>query len=249
MATSKGYYLYGFTNCKKYKDIQKDSVAGGSSVQNIPFRGIGLLYNTVNGKEVKPSRNNLMAHQKILESMMKEYCVLPVKFGTVAQSKGALYNGIKNNISTIRGNLKVLKGKKELNIKASWEKSFIYDYILKNYSDIKKFKNRVEKLKGTQKHHNKIELGKMIERALLKENEKEAEKIIKELSPSFIKYKKSKVFGELMFLNLSVLVKDKAESLLDELVNEAAENREDKVKFKYTGPSPPASFVNIHLKF
>jgi len=249
LATSTGYYLYGFTDCKQLMDLPGKSVAGGSSAQNIPFHGIGVLSNPVNGKAVKPTRENLMSHQKILEFMMKEYTVLPVRFGIVAQSRGALNNGIKLNLPIIRANLQKVTRKRELNVKSFWENSFIYEHILEKYTEIRKFRDRIKNLRGTQGHYKRIELGQMVERALIIENENEAESIIKEISPAALQYKKSKIFGELMFLNLSVLVNDDTEPHLDQLVNKAAENRKGKVQFKYTGPSPPASFVNIHLKF
>lgn len=181
--------------------------------------------------------------------MMKEYTVLPVRFGIVAQSRGALNNGIKLNLPIIRANLQKVNRKRELNLKSFWENSFIYEHILEKYTEIRKFRDRIKNLRGTQGHYKRIELGQMVERALIIENENEAESIIEEISPAFLQYKKSKIFGELMFLNLSVLVNDKTEPHLDQLVNKAAEKRKGKVQFKYTGPSPPASFVNIHLKF
>ncbi|MFH2026801.1 MAG: GvpL/GvpF family gas vesicle protein, partial [bacterium] len=105
------------------------------------------------------------------------------------------------------------------------------------------------KLKGQSGHYKSIELGQMVERALIAESEKEAEAITTEISSVALQQTKGKIFGELMFLNLAVLVNDQRESQLDQLVNEAAEKRKGKVQFKYIGPAPPASFVDIHLKF
>lgn len=249
MATSTGYYLYGFTDCRQKRNLESKAVAGNGHVQNIPFRGVGVLCSPVFGKKLKPSRDNLLTHQKVLEMWMNEFTILPVRFGVVAQSKGHLNNGIMNSIPLIRNKLNFLKGKRELAIKVFWEKDFLYDYIMSTNSDIVSYKKSVEKMKGPNRHYKSIELGQMVERAVISEGEKEAEKITNELLPATLSSKKSKVVGDLMFLNLSVLVDDKTEHQLDKLVNKAAEKRQGKALFKYIGPSPPASFTDLHIKF
>ena len=40
MATSTGYYLYGFTDCGSLRDLKSDAVAGNGHVQNIPFQNV-----------------------------------------------------------------------------------------------------------------------------------------------------------------------------------------------------------------
>lgn len=249
MATSTGYYLYGFSDCKRLEDIQVNAVAGNGHIQNIPYQGIGILCSPANGKKLKPSRENLMNHQKVLEKWMKKHTVLPVRFGVVAQSKGALQKGVSTSLPIIRSNLHKYSHKIELNIKAFWEKDFIYNHIQEKYPEIKRFKKAVTKLRGTTAHHRSIDLGQMVERALIAEGEREAKEIIDEIETTTIQTKKSKIFGELMFLNLAALVNSDCESALDDAVNKSATKRQGKVSFKYVGPSVPASFVNIHLKF
>ena len=248
MATSTGYYLYGFTDCGSLRDLKSDAVDGNGHVQNIPFQGIGILCSPVNGKQLRPNRSNLLAHQKVLETWMGEFTILPVRFGVVAQSKGHLNSGVRASIPFIRSKLNILRGKKELVIKAFWEKDYLYDHITSTKKEIIVFKKNIEKMKGSNYHYKLIELGQLVERAVIKEGEKEAEKIIEELTPGTLNTKKCKVAGDLMFLNLSALVDDKMEPKLDVLVNKAAEKRMGKVQFKYVGPSPPASFTDLHIK-
>jgi len=249
LATSTGYYLYGFIDCNQPLEITAKAVGGHDSVHNIPYHGIGVLYSAVNGKTIQPTRDNLMAHQKLLESLMEQYTVLPMRFGIVAQTKGVLYDGLNTSSSIIRSKLQYFQGKRELNLKAFWVKEYIYKYIIDNYPKIRSFRDSIQKLKGQTGHYKSIELGQMVERALIAESEKEAEAITTEISSVTLQQRKGRIFGELMFLNLAVLVNGQLESQLDQLVNEAAEKRAGKVQFKYIGPTPPASFVDIHLKF
>jgi len=249
MATSTGYYLYGFTDCGELCKTPVQTIGEGVTVQNIPYQGVGILCSPVNGKKLQPTRKNLMAHQKVLETWIEKHTILPVRFGVVAQSKGALHHGIRSTLPILRAKLRQFTGKHELNLKALWEKNYIYDHILEKYPEIKSFRERIKKTRGPQFHYKSIELGQLVERALLAQGEKEAQVIFDEISPTALMLKKNKIFGKSMFLNLAVLVDDQAEPELDRVVNRIAEKRKGKVKFKYIGPSAPASFIDIHLKF
>ncbi len=249
MATSTGYYLYGFTDYRHLENISVDAVAGNGHIQNIPFQGIGILCSPVNGKKLKPTRENLMNHQKVLETWMEKHTILPVRFGVVAQTKGALQKGINSSLPIIRSHLQKFQNKIELNLKAFWEKDYIYDYLQEKYPEIKRFRNAVKKMRGTTAHHRSIELGQMVERGLIAEGEREADEIIRELESASLLTKKTKIFGELMYLNLAILVSKDGESKLDKTINSIATDRQGKSTFKYVGPSAPASFVNLHLKF
>ncbi|MBL7136318.1 MAG: GvpL/GvpF family gas vesicle protein [Candidatus Marinimicrobia bacterium] len=250
MATSTGYYIYGFTNCNGLVDTATKAIGGVSIVQNIPLYGIGVLCSPVNGKELLyRTRDNMGAHQVVLESWIKKYDVLPARFGQVAQSKGALYNGVRSALPIIRSEFQHYKGKREMNLKAFWVKEFIYDHIQKKYPKIERFKEQIKKMKGPNVHYKCIEIGQLVERTLLAESEAEAELIVKEISPIALQYKKNKTFGELMFLNMAILVNNEKLNGLDNLVNHIAEKQEGKAVFKYFGPNAPGSFVNIHLKF
>jgi len=249
MATSTGYYLYGFTDCPRLEDIHTDAVAGNGHIQNIPFKGIGVLCSPVNGKKLTPSRKNLMNHQLVLETMLKKQTVLPIRFGVVAQSKRALYNGIESNLPIIRANLHKFSNKIELNIKAFWDKDFIYDHIKIKYPEVKRYRNVVRKMKSTTAHFRSIDLGKMVERYLIAEGEREAAEIIQKVEHCTLQIKKNKIIGEFMFLNLAALVNIEYETDLDEAVNKIASDLVGKVRIKYVGPSAPSSFANIYLKF
>lgn len=248
MATSTGYYIYGFTNCNEYYEKKINAVGGQQFVQNIPYRDIGILYTPVNGKAIQPTRDNLVAHQQILESTIKKDTIIPMRFGVVAQSKGSLFSGLNSFLPIIRSKLSYFNGKLEFTLKAFWIKEFIYDRIVNSYPSVKNLKDSANKLSKQAAYYKSIDLGQMVERALLSESEKESEKICNETKNICIQQIKNKKMINLQFLNLSMLINNNLESKLDELVTKINEERKNKVLFKYIGPSPPSSFIDLHLK-
>lgn len=250
MATSTGYFIYGITDCVTPVKSERDGVAGAQQVTNIPFKQVGILVSTVNGKKVQPTRHNLIAHQQVLEEWMREYAVLPMQFGTVAETKVALQQGIRINLTLIRKHLQYFRGKRELTLKAWWVDSYIYEDILTSYPRLRQQRNRIKQMQGRSVSRDQcIEIGEKVEQALVARGQQEAQVILEEITPAVFDYEKGKIYEDLMFLNVALLVDDTTEPHLDQMVNTIAEKWEGQVRFKYVGPSPPASFVNLRLQF
>jgi hypothetical protein len=85
----------------------------------------------------------------------------------------------------------------------------------------------------------------MVEEALKKKKEREAEKIVDALRRTAFEYKLNKIIGDEMFMNAAFLVDKGWEKEFDNIIEDLSEKYRDRVKFVYVGPVPVYSFVNI----
>ncbi|MBU2637367.1 MAG: GvpL/GvpF family gas vesicle protein [Nanoarchaeota archaeon] len=94
---------------------------------------------------------------------------------------------------------------------------------------------------------NKVELGVKVIKNQADEVQEEVQRdILESLNKLSIKSVKGSVFSDRLVLNHSCLVeKDKFAEFSEEI--EKLENRHKSLKFVYTGPWPPYSFVNIKI--
>jgi uncharacterized protein YpuA (DUF1002 family) len=90
-----------------------------------------------------------------------------------------------------------------------------------------------------------MEVGKMVEKALEKKKEKEAERIVDALRRTSSDYKLNKTISDEMFVNAAFLVDKGREKEFDNIMDDLSEEYKDRVKFMYTGPLPVFNFVNI----
>ena len=91
----------------------------------------------------------------------------------------------------------------------------------------------------------KIEVGKMVEQALQKKKEHEAEKIVDALRRTAFDHKINKAIGDEMFINAAFLVSKGREKEFDDIVDDLSDRHQSRVKFMYAGPLPVFNFVNI----
>ena len=90
-----------------------------------------------------------------------------------------------------------------------------------------------------------MEVGKLVEKALEKKKEKEAESIVDALRRTAFDYKLNKTIGDEMFVNAAFLVDKGREKEFDNIMCDLGEEHKRRVKFMYTGPLPVFNFVNI----
>ena len=99
--------------------------------------------------------------------------------------------------------------------------------------------------KGKKNTQAKVEVGKMVEGALQKKKEKEAERIVDALRRTAFEYKLNKTTGDEMFMNAAFLVDKGREKEFDNIMDDLSEEYKDRIKFMYAGPLPVFNFANI----
>ena len=127
--------------------------------------------------------------------------------------------------------------------------------ILNNWR--KSGKRLKEKLQNDNRKNNvsatrtflegKMEVGKLVEDALKRKKEKEAEKIVDALRRTAFDHKLNNTISDEMFINAAFLLDKGREKEFDNIMDDLSEEYKDRIKFMYVGPLPPYNFVNITI--
>ena len=243
----KGKYLYCIIREGKPRKFCIKGIEEGD-VYNICEGKISAVVSDAEIKEYPISRENTLTHQKVIEGVMKEYDVLPVSFGTVAESEKEIKEKIlKPEVKEILSNLEKIKGKIELSLKAVWlDMPSIFQEIAKS-REITTAKKEAEKVSGISGTNFRMEVGKMVASLLEKKKEEEANAILKPLKKIAEDFKENKVQLDQVIFNTAFLVSKEKEKEFDEEVSKFGEKYDGRIKFLYVGPLPPFNFVKLEL--
>ncbi|MGB0523939.1 MAG: GvpL/GvpF family gas vesicle protein [Flammeovirgaceae bacterium] len=245
-----GKYIYGIIKS------QHDQHFGTIGLQGAEVFTMGLdelaivvsHYESATHQTVRSSRKNLLAHQRVLESIMEQQTILPIKFGSLVENQAEIQNLLLNHYDKFKRNLDWLTDRIELCVKVWWnDMRSIYDEVLQENPEIQSLKVEI----GDNGHPSSmIELGKMVERALEKKKQDEVMDLFQQLASISVDAKHNQLVGEQMVLNGAFLVSTGREKEFDLLLNELATQTGNRFKYKYIGPLAPYSFVNadIHLE-
>jgi len=251
----EGKYIYGIIETKAERNFGPIGIGGeGGEVTTIGYRDLSMVISNSPMTRYVVSPENLLAHEKVIEEVMREFTVLPVRFCTIASSVDEVRNLLDRRYREFKNLLKDMDHKVELGVKALWKNMhIIFKEIVKENQEIKtilreKMRNNTAKRKSRSvKIHleTKLQMGKLVENALQRKKDEEAEKIVEALRRPAVDYRLNRTIGDEMFLNAAFLVDRGREKEFDNIMEDLSEEYKDRIKFMYTGPLPPFNFVNI----
>lgn len=244
----EGKYIYGII---RHKDpIEYGPIGIGKRadlVYGINYNGITAIVSNSPVIIYEARRVNMIAHEKVLEEVMKQFTVLPVRFSTISEhdDDAGILRILEKDYSKFDEMLTKMEGKKELGLKVLANETPIYASIIEKYEEIKTLRGKLMNLPVDKTHYQRMKIGEMVAEALKKETENYKNIILDALRPLTEDMKINDNYGEMMILNSAFLIKNTSEHEFDLAVNALDEKFGSYMTFRYVGTLPPYNFVNL----
>ena len=240
-------YLYAIIQCREPRELKARGIGErGDVVHTVVHKGLAAVVSDSPVMEYDQSRRNMMAHTAVLEELMEEFTLLPVRFNTVAPEAVAIEERLlvprHDEFTQLLGQI---DKRVELGLKAFWHDGIIFEEILQENDSIRKMRDSLEGRSLDGSYYERIQLGEKIEKALTKKRLEDEEMILSRIRPHVHKSRSNKTIGDRMVLNGAFLVDAAKETKFDEAVQSLDQDLSSRLMFKYVGPVPPYNFVNI----
>ena len=246
--TAEGTYIYAIIAAQAPETFGPIGIGGrGDECRTVHHAGLAAVVSASPSKKFKVSRDNLLAHEKVIEAVMRLHTVLPVRFGTVADNEEKIKLILAREYDRFLELLRNLEGKRELGVKAFFKEEAVFKMILDKYEDIRALKAKIAELPPDKTYYQRSEVGHMVAAALQAEKEARKASILEALTPLALEVKTNGLYGDMMIVNAAFLVEQAREPEFDRKVQELAEQDGEAVKYKYVGTVPPFNFVNIEI--
>ena len=244
----EGKYIYGII--RNSDPIDYGPIGMGKradQVYGVTYNGITAVVSASPIIVYEARRINMITHEKVLEEMMKQFTVLPVRFSTISEHNddAGILRIIEKDYKKFDEMLIKMEGKKELGLKILAKEAEIYESIIEKYDDIKALRGKLMNLPADKTHYQRVKIGEMVAAALKKETENYKNAILDVLSPLSEDVKVNDNYGEMMILNAAFLIKNTTEPTFDKVVNDLSEQYDRFMTFKYVGTLPLYNFVNL----
>lgn len=246
---TQGRYIYAIIETDQDKQFGPIGIGGRNDDVFIQrYQDVGAVVSSSPVIQYPVTRANTLTHQQILERVMMDHSLLPVRFGTVADDADQIRNKVLiARYAEIRERLFYVSDKIELGIKVLWiDKSELFREILDENKEIRRIRDRLTGKKGAAQR-DQVKLGEMVKKALDHKRKKTEKDILSSLLPLCVDHRKNPVFGDQMITNSAFLIFKHRESAFDQAVNDLAETHAAQLKFKYVGPVPPCNFVEMSI--
>lgn len=217
-----------------------------SEVHSVNYKDIGAVVSDTPLEVYDATRENVLAHERVNEAVMKQFTVIPMSFGTVFKTRDDIIELLKGAYDAFRDVLGKMENKVEFGLKILWERDVIQKEIERDDEDIRRLKKEISSQKGST-YFARVQYGRLVEQALQARSERYVEDIFGRLRDVTVAARANKPIGDKMIMNAAFLVSREQEAAFDARIKEIG-IKYDKLSFKYTGPWPPYNFVNIRLK-
>jgi hypothetical protein len=248
---SVGKYMYCIIRSLEPRQFANLGIGErGDVVHTVHYRNLAAVVSDSAIVEYESSRRNMMAHTVVLEEVMEDSTILPVRFSTIAPSAEAIQEQVlKRRFGELNGLLNQMEGKVEMGLKAFWFEGIIFDEILRENPRIQRLRDQLMDRPAEETYYERIRLGEAIESAMWQRRDEDAERILDRLRPLVREARANKVVTDRMVLNAAFVIDQEREAELDAVVQKLDADMGDRLMFKYVGPVAPYNFVNITIRW
>ena len=217
-----------------------------AEVHTVHYREIAAVVSGTPMVALDPTRDNVLAHQRVNETVMQDHTVIPMSFGTVFKTDDDIIELLRSAYDAFSDVLNKMQDKFEFGLKVLWDRDLIIHEIEAEDEDIRRLKGEISSQKGST-YFARMQYGRLIDAALQARSERYVNEIFEALRDVSVASRSNKPIGDRMIMNAAFLVARNVEQAFDARVRDIGQ-RYDKLTFKFTGPWPPYNFVNIRLK-
>jgi hypothetical protein len=243
---SPGKYIYCITDSDAPESFGPVGVGGPNiAVYTIGHHGVGAVVSDSPVEEHQRNRDNLIAHERAIETVMKTHVVLPARFSTIADNEDMVVRILKREHGRFQSLLNGIRGKVEFGLKAIFDEPSVCQEILQKYTRIRELRDKIAHLPPVRTHYQRIEIGRMVESALKQEKDSYREEIMSALTPLALEVKTNGVWNDKMILNAAFLLEQQRTPDFDRRVEQLSNQYGARVMFKMIGTVPPFNFVNL----
>jgi hypothetical protein len=245
----EGRYVYGMIEARDSMNFGRIAIGGaGEMVYTIHHGDIAAIVSKTALFIFDPTRENALAHEHVIETVMKSHTIIPMSFGTVFRTDDDIREVLKSIYPSLKDVLKQMEGKLEFGLKVTWDRDRVVEELQREDQEIRRFQLEITRKHLQSTYFARMQLGRMIDKALVERSGQYVREIYDALRGVCVASRDIKPIGDKMIMNAAFLIQRQREADFDAAVNKIARKYGERLNFKYTGPWPPYNFVNIRLK-
>ncbi len=247
--TEEGKYVYCIIRSPDHRDFGAIGIGDETSrVYTVHHRALAAVVSDTPIQIYDPTRENVLAHELVNETVMREHTVIPMSFGTIFRTEEDIVELLKSTYEAFEDVLEKMQDKIEFGLKVLWDRDSVVERLEEENEEIHRLKEEITGNEQSSTYFARMQLGRLVESALEEAANGYVMDIHRSLQPYAIASRSNKPIGDKMILNAAYLVERSGEAEFDEAVKMLSRKHEEALSFKYTGPWPPYNFVNIKLK-
>jgi len=242
-----GFYVYAFLRSGDEQAIAYAGLRGidDAEVFAVAKGSLAVAVSRIASKKIRPQRKYMASHQEIVTQISRNWSMLPVSFGLIADDLDQVNHILHANEEVLNEQIDRVDGQVEMAVSLLWTVENVPQYFVDRYPALSEARELI--VAGNASRDDQIEMGRMFEKLLTSERDAHTQKFLNILEPLSKEVDVQPVRQEGDVMKLACLIDRCAEQQFQDAVYKAAEMFSDEFSISFNGPWPPYSFVKLAL--
>jgi hypothetical protein len=221
-----------------------DGLGPSGRVSTIAHERIAAIVSDVPTDRPLGTRDDLIAHERVLDTIAERSAVLPMRFPAVVEEEGVVQELLAPHQERFVEALARVEGLVQFTLKGRYEQDAVLREIAQADEEIMALRERVRDLPEDASYYDRIRLGELVVNAMKQRREADGRRVLERLQPFATDISTRPVAQPDDVLNAAFLVARDQVKQFDDAVEEVGRDLAGRMRFRVVGPLAPYDFVS-----
>ena len=240
-----GVYVYGIVDSAEPVPSDLPSVGDGDAKVRLATRGgLSALISEVMLNRPLGKREDLLAHERVLEAVAGDRTVLPMRFGSVVRTEEAVVDELlAPHHEHFESVICELSGLVQFTIRGRYVDSAHLREIVQEDAEIRELRAALQEVDDEAGYADRLRMGELVNEAVERKRAADAETLVEALKPGVVATAGHQVAGEDGAVDMAFLVERQRRAEFERAVDELGEQWRERVRLRLIGPLAPYDFL------
>lgn len=216
----------------------------GRPVRTEPLGQVEALVSDLPDLQSFGRADDIRAHTAVLDTIAEQAAVLPMVFATIIDDAGALPAAVPPDLQeTYLAALGEIHGAAQLTLRVQYVQETVLAELIAQDRRIAQLREAIAGRSEEESYHERVQLGELVVGELERRRPQEAAHILEVLESSAQRISQREVSQAEDVLEVALLVPRQHLADFEDVVEDLAAARAERMKFRLVGPQAPYDFV------
>src|SRR3954465_13425628 len=157
-----GKYVYCIIRSDRQREFGTIGIGGEQRVYTVAFHDLAAVVSDTPIVIYDPTRENVLAHEFVNETVMREHTVIPMSFGTVFRSEEDVTELLRSTYQAFSDVLSKMRDKIEFGLKVLWDRERVVANLERDNDEIRRLKDEISRHTASSTYFARMQLGRLI---------------------------------------------------------------------------------------
>jgi Gas vesicle synthesis protein GvpL/GvpF len=236
-------YVYGLVAADTSIPAGLTGLGPSERVSTIIHGKVAAIVSDVPVDRPLGTRDDLIAHETVVDSVARSAAVLPMRFPAVVEEEGVVEELLAPNHDHFVEVLAALTGRVQFTLKGRYEQDTVLREVLRDSEEIRTLRERVLGLPEDASYYDRVRLGELIVTELERRRDDEADLMLDRLEPTVVGTSSHQPGTPDDVINVAFLVDRAHQQRFEDTVEDLGRELDGRVRLRLLGPLAPYDFV------